>query len=47
MSAIRTVVVMVFAWMVVLGLDQHRALSTVSARSAAFLALSGVATAIS
>lgn len=46
-TAIRTVVVMVFAWMVVLGLDQHRALSTVSARSAAFLALSGVATAIS
>lgn len=46
-TAIRTVVVMLFAWMVVLGLGQHRALSTISARSAAFLALSGVATAVS
>ena len=46
-TAIRTVVVVVCAWAVVLGLDQHRALSTVSARSATFLALSGVATAVS
>jgi transporter family protein len=46
-TAIRTVVVVVCAWAVVLGLDQHRALSTISARSAAFLALSGVAAAVS
>jgi transporter family protein len=32
-TAIRTVVVVVCAWTVVLGLDQHRALSTISARS--------------
>ena len=46
-TAIRTVVVVVCAWAVVLGLDQHRALSTISACSAAFLALSGVVTAAS
>jgi transporter family protein len=46
-TAIRTAVVVVCAWAVVLGLDQHRALSTISVRSAAFLALSGVATAVS
>lgn len=46
-TAIRTVVVMVCAWGVVFGLDQHRALSTISARSVTFLGLSGVATAVS
>lgn len=46
-TAIRTVVVVVCAWTVVLGLDQHRALSLISARSATFLALSGVATPVS
>jgi drug/metabolite transporter (DMT)-like permease len=46
-TAIRTLVVVVGAWTVVLGLDQHRALSTISARSVIFLALSGVATAAS
>jgi transporter family protein len=46
-TAIRTVVVVVCAWAVVFGLGQHRALPAVSGRSATFLALSGVATAIS
>lgn len=46
-TAIRTVVVVVCAWLVVFGLDQHRALSTISVRSVTFLALSGVATAVS
>jgi transporter family protein len=46
-TAIRTVVVVVCAWAVVLGLDQHRALATISLRSAAFLGLSGLATAVS
>ena len=46
-TAIRTVVVVICAWLVVFGLDQHRALSTISVRSVTFLALSGVATAVS
>lgn len=46
-TAIRTVVVVVFAWLVVFALGQHRALPTVSGRSLTFLALSGVATAVS
>jgi transporter family protein len=46
-TAIRTVVVVVCAWAVVLGLDQHRALQTISARSVILLTLSGVATAVS
>jgi transporter family protein len=46
-TAIRTMVVLVCAWVVVFSLDQHRSLSTISARSITFLALSGVATAVS
>ena len=46
-TAICTVVVVVCAWTVVLGLHQHRALSAISARPTTFLALSGAATAVS
>jgi len=46
-TAIRTVVVLVFAWAIVFGLGEHRALPALSRRSLVFLALSGVATAIS
>ena len=46
-TAIRTVVVTVFAWAMVVGLQQHRALSSVSRRSLMFLVLSGLATGIS
>jgi transporter family protein len=46
-TAIRTVVVMVFAWTLVLGLGQQQALASISRRSFAFLVLSGLATGIS
>ena len=46
-TAIRTVVVLVLAWAVVLAAGHQRALSTVSSRTLTFLVLSGVATAIS
>lgn len=46
-TAIRTVVVVLCAWAVAFGLDQHRALSTISPRSIVFLTLSGLATAVS
>jgi len=46
-TAIRTVVVLVLAWAVVLTAGHQRALSTVSSRTLTFLVLSGVATAIS
>ena len=46
-TAIRTVVVLVFAWGMVAGLGEHRALATVSRRSLTFLALSGLATGVS
>ena len=46
-TAIRTVVVTVFAWAMVFGLDQQRALPTVSRKAFVFLALSGVATGVS
>ena len=46
-TAIRTVVVLVFAWGMVAGLGEHRALAAVSRRSLAFLALSGLATGVS
>ena len=46
-TAIRTVVVMVFAWTLVLGLGQQDALASISRRSFAFLVLSGLATGIS
>jgi transporter family protein len=40
-------VVLVFAWAIVFGLGEHRALPALTRRSLVFLALSGVATAIS
>lgn len=46
-TAIRTVVVTVFAWAMVFGLDQQRAIPTVSRRTLLFLALSGLATGVS
>lgn len=46
-TAVRTVVIMIFAWGLVLGLGEHRALATVSRRSLAFLMLSGIATGVS
>jgi bacterial/archaeal transporter family protein len=46
-TAIRTIVVMVFAWAIVAGLGEHRLLATVSRRPLVFLILSGLATGIS
>jgi bacterial/archaeal transporter family protein len=46
-TAVRTVVILVFAWGLVFGLGEHRALATVSRRSLAFLMLSGIATGVS
>jgi bacterial/archaeal transporter family protein len=46
-TAIRTTVVLVLAWSVVLGFGSHRHLSTLDLRSTAFLIASGVATGLS
>jgi transporter family protein len=46
-TAIRTVVVMVFAWGMVFALGQHRAVGDISRRTMVFLGLSGLATGIS
>lgn len=46
-TAIRTVVVTVFAWAMVVGLGQQRALPEVSRRALLFLVLSGLATGVS
>lgn len=46
-TAIRTVVVTLFAWAMVLGLGQQHAMTTLSRRSLGFLALSGLATGVS
>ena len=46
-TAIRTLVILVFAWAIAIGGGQHRALASVSARSLLFLVLSGLATGIS
>lgn len=46
-TGIRTVVVLVFAWTLVLSLGQHHALATISRRSFVFLVLSGVGTGVS
>jgi len=46
-TAIRTVVIVVFAWMMVLGLGEQSRLATVSRRSLVFLILSGAATGVS
>ena len=46
-TAIRTVVVTGFAWAMVFGLEEQRAVSSLSRRSLVFLALSGLATGVS
>ena len=46
-TAIRTLVIVVFAWMMVLGLGEQSRLATVSRRSLVFLILSGAATGVS
>ena len=46
-TAVRTVVVLVFAWGIVFARGEHRAMTSLSNRSWIFLALSGVATGLS
>jgi transporter family protein len=46
-TAVRTVVVAVLTWGLVLGLGEHRALPTMSRRSMLFLLLSGIGTCVS
>jgi len=46
-TAIRTVVIVVFAWVIAVVTGQHRALTGISRRSMVFLVLSGVATGVS
>src|SRR5436190_9932634 len=46
-TAIRTIVITAFAWAIVAGTGELRAVSTISRRSLVFLVLSGVATGIS
>ncbi len=46
-TAVRTVVVLLFAWAMVFGLGQHQAVGAISRRSLVFLALSGLATGVS
>lgn len=46
-TAVRTVVIALFAWAIVFGLGEHRALAAVSRRSLVFLVLSGFATGVS
>ena len=46
-TALRTIVVLVCAWLMVVALGEHRAIGQVSRRSLVFLALSGLATGVS
>jgi len=46
-TAVRTVVIAVFAWAITIGLKEHHALSSISRRSLLFLVLSGLATGVS
>ncbi len=46
-TAIRTTVVLVFTWAIVLGLDLHRGMPSISRRSWVFLVLSGFCTGLS
>jgi transporter family protein len=46
-TAVRTVVILIFAWTIAIGGGQHHALGRISGRSLLFLVLSGVATGIS
>jgi transporter family protein len=43
-TAVRTVVIMVFAWTIVMARGEHRALSGVEPRTLLFLVLSGLTT---
>src|SRR5258708_34019552 len=45
-TAIRTIVITGFAWAIVAGTGEHRALGSISRRSLVFLVLSGVAAGI-
>jgi transporter family protein len=46
-TAVRTVIITVFAWAMTAGLKEHHALHSVSRRSLLFLVLSGLATGVS
>jgi len=46
-TAIRTVVVLIFAWAMVFALREHQAIPNVSRRTLVFLTLSGIATGVS
>jgi transporter family protein len=46
-TAVRTTVVLVFAWGMAIGLGEHRELDKISRRSLVFLVLSGLGTGIS
>ena len=46
-TAIRTIVILVFAWGIVLGTGEYRELGKISSRSLLFLGLSGIATGVS
>ncbi|HUP39069.1 MAG TPA: EamA family transporter [Vicinamibacterales bacterium] len=46
-TAVRTIVIVMFAWSITFGLKEHHALSTISRRSLLFLVLSGIATGVS
>ena len=46
-TAVRTIVVVVMAWAIVMALGEHRALTTIPRRSLLFLVLSGIGTAVS
>jgi transporter family protein len=46
-TAIRTTVVLVFAWAVAIGFEKHGGISEISRRSWIFLVLSGIATGLS
>jgi transporter family protein len=46
-TAVRTVVVVIVAWLLVFGSGEHRALGSISKRSLLYLTLSGLATGVS
>ena len=46
-TAIRTVIVLLLAWIMVFAVGEHRAMASVSRRSLLFLSLSGVAAGVS
>ncbi|HVZ22577.1 MAG TPA: EamA family transporter [Vicinamibacterales bacterium] len=46
-TAVRTVVILVFAWAIAVATGEHRGMTSMSRRSLTFLVLSGVATGVS